>query len=66
MRQEVQGVSGSLQSLEKRTFRWEDLLNRLETRVTKASADVDYLKGSVASLKVSHNVRMKWPHGTPG
>ena len=50
--EEVRGVSRGLQSLEKRTFRSEDLLHRLEARLTKVVADYDGVRVTVTDLKV--------------
>ena len=50
--EEVRGVSRGLQTLEKRTFRSEDLLHRLEGRLSKVIADYDRVKDAVMDLKV--------------
>ena len=45
-------MSRGLQTLEKRTFRSEDILHRLEGRLSKVMADYDGVKDTVMDLKV--------------
>ncbi|XP_076444237.1 uncharacterized protein LOC143282469 [Babylonia areolata] len=49
--QEVRGVSSSLLSLQSRTALTEDLLRRLESRVSKVMADCMRLEGSLNQVK---------------